>query len=54
MSTAMAYKKLDNGSYIELPFELTEAKTVSIGLVLYMNDDGEAIRFNNLKLYIEQ
>jgi hypothetical protein len=54
LNNAIAYKKLDNGSSIELPFEITEPGIVSIGLLLYMNDDGEAIRFNHLKLYIEQ
>jgi hypothetical protein len=51
LGNSIGYKKLDN-SGVQLNFELTQKTTLSLGCLLYMNDDGEAIRFNSLRLYI--
>jgi hypothetical protein len=51
LGASIGYKKLDN-SGVQLSFELTQQTTLSLGCLLYMNDDGEAIRFNSLRLYI--
>jgi hypothetical protein len=51
LGASIGYKKLDN-SGVQLNYELTQQTTHSIGCLLYMNDDGEAIRFNSLRLYI--
>lgn len=53
VNTAYAYAKLDTGWWWwDTTFEVTEKTTFSMGLVLYMNDDGEATRLNSIRLYI--
>ena len=53
VNTAIASAKLESGWWWwDTTFELTQKTTLSIGLLLYMNDDGEATRLNSLRLYI--
>ncbi|NII27041.1 DUF5013 domain-containing protein [Pseudoflavitalea sp. X16] len=53
VNTAIASAKLENGWWSwDTTFELTQKTTLSLGLLLYMNDDGEATRLNSLRLYI--
>jgi len=53
ISSAFAYKRVDNGSRVITTFTLTQQTIMSLGLVLDMADDGEAMRFNSLRLYIK-
>jgi hypothetical protein len=53
ISSAFAYKRVDNGSRVITTFTLTQQTTLSVGLVLDLADDGEAMRFNSLRLYIK-
>ncbi len=53
ISSAYSYKRVDNGSRVITTFTLAQQTVVSLGLVLDMADDGEAMRFNNLRLYIK-
>lgn len=52
LGASIGYKKLDNYSSVKLSFELTQQTTLSLGCLLYMADDGEAIRFNSIRLFI--
>lgn len=52
LSPAISYGQLTNGSDVQTQFSLTQATPVSVGLVMNMGDDGESIRFNSLRLYI--
>lgn len=53
LNTAIGSAKLENGWWWwDTTFELTQQTTLSLGLVLYMADDGEATRLNSLRLYI--
>ncbi|MBO9202369.1 MULTISPECIES: DUF4998 domain-containing protein [Niastella] len=53
LGSAISYKRVDNGSRVISTFTLTQQTTLSLGLVLDMADDGEAMRFNSLRLYIK-
>lgn len=53
LSSAIAYKRVDNGSHITNTFTLSQQTTLSLGLVLELANDGEAMRFNSLRLYIK-
>ncbi|OQP52645.1 hypothetical protein A4H97_25330 [Niastella yeongjuensis] len=53
ISNAFSYKRVDNGSRVITTFTLTRQTTLSLGLVLDLADDGEAMRFNSLRLYIK-
>jgi hypothetical protein len=53
LGTAISYKRVDNGSRVISTFTLTRQTTLSLGLLLDMADDGEAMRFNSLRLYIK-
>jgi hypothetical protein len=53
LGTAIASKRVDNGSHVTNTFTLTQQTTLSLGLVLDLGDDGEAMRFNSLRLYIK-
>jgi hypothetical protein len=52
LAAAFAYKRVDNGSNVKLEFTVTQPTTFSLGLLLDMGDQGEAMRFNSLRLYI--
>lgn len=52
LASAFAYKQVDNGSSVKLEFTVTQQTTFSLGLLLDMDDQGEAMRFNSLRLYI--
>jgi hypothetical protein len=52
LASAFAYKQVDNGSSVKLEFTVTQPTTFSLGLLLDMDDQGEAMRFNSLRLYI--
>lgn len=52
LSPAISYGQLTNGSDVQTKFTLTQPTTVSVGLVMNMGNDGESIRFNSLRLYI--
>lgn len=52
LAAAFAYKKVDNGSNVKLEFTVTQPTTFSLGLLLDMDDQGEAMRFNSLRLYM--
>jgi hypothetical protein len=53
LNTAIGSAKLENGWWWwDTTFELTQKTTLSLGMVLYMNDDGEATRLNSLRLFI--
>jgi len=52
IGASFGYKKVDNGWGVTMDFTLTQQTTLSIGLLLDMADDGEAMRFNSLRLYI--
>lgn len=53
LNTAHAYAKLESGWWWwDTTFELTQQTTLSMGLLLYMNDDGEATRLNSIRLFI--
>jgi hypothetical protein len=52
LAAAFAYKKVDNGSNVKLEFTVTRQTTFSLGLLLDMSNNGEAMRFNSLRLYI--
>lgn len=53
LSSAIAYKRVNNGSHITNTFTLSQQTTLSLGLVLELASDGEAMRFNSLRLYIK-
>jgi hypothetical protein len=53
LGSTIAYKRVDNGSHIINTFTLSQQTTLSLGLVLDLADDGEAMRFNSLRLYIK-
>lgn len=53
ISSAFSYKRVDNGSRVITTFTVTQQTTLSVGLVLDLADDGEAMRFNSLRLYIK-
>jgi hypothetical protein len=53
ISSAFSYKRVDNGSRVITTFTLTQQTTLSLGLVLDLADDGEAMRFNSIRLYIK-
>lgn len=53
LGTAFASAKLESGWWWwDTTFELTQQTTLSMGLLLYMADDGEATRLNSIRLYI--
>jgi hypothetical protein len=52
LSSAISYGQLTNGSDVQTQFTLTQPTLVSFGVVMNMGDDGESIRFNSLRLYI--
>ncbi len=53
LGTAFASAKLESGWWWwDTTFELTQQTTFSMGLLLYMADDGEATRLNSIRLYI--
>lgn len=52
LGAAFAYKRVDNGSNVKMEFTVTQPTTYSLGLLLDMSDQGEAMRFNSLRLYI--
>ncbi|AXY73526.1 DUF5013 domain-containing protein [Paraflavitalea soli] len=53
LGTAFASAKLESGWWWwDTTFEITQQTTFSMGLLLYMNDDGEATRLNSIRLYI--
>jgi hypothetical protein len=53
LGTAISAKRVDNGSRVISTFTLTRQTTLSLGLVLDLANDGEAMRFNSLRLYIK-
>ncbi|AEV97843.1 hypothetical protein Niako_1472 [Niastella koreensis GR20-10] len=53
LGTAISYKRVDNGSRAICTFTLTQQTTLSLGLLLDLASDGEAMRFNSLRLYIK-
>ena len=53
LSNALSYKRVDNGSRVITTFTLTQQTTLSVGLLLDLADDGEAMRFNSIRLYIK-
>ena len=53
LGTAISYKRVDNGSRVISTFTLTRQTTLSLGLLLDLANDGEAMRFNSLRLYIK-
>jgi hypothetical protein len=53
LGAAISYKRVDNGSRVISTFTLTQQTTLSLGLLLDMANDGEAMRFNSLRLYIK-
>jgi hypothetical protein len=50
---SIASNRVSNGSHVTTTFTLTQQTTLSLGLVLDLADDGEAMRFNSLRLYIK-
>ena len=52
LGAAISYGKLEGGWWWDTQFELTQKTTLSIGMLLYMSDQGEATRLNSLRLYI--
>ncbi|MBO9565390.1 MAG: DUF5013 domain-containing protein [Niastella sp.] len=53
VNTAFASAKLESGWWWwDTTFEVTQKTTFSMGLLLYMDDDGEATRLNSIRLYI--
>jgi hypothetical protein len=52
LNTAISYGQLTNGYDVQTQFTLTQPTVVSVGVVLNMGNDGESIRFNSLRLYI--
>lgn len=52
LGSAFVSTKTTSGSGVTMPFTLTQPTTLSLGLLLEMANDGEAMRFNSLRLYI--
>lgn len=52
LGAALAYAKLEGGWWWDTTFELTQQTTLSLGMLLWMDDQGEATRLNSLRLYI--
>ena len=55
IGAGIAYGQLTNGYDVQTQFTLTQATQVSFGVVLNMStdsNDGESLRFNSLRLYI--
>ena len=52
LAGAIAYKMVDNGSDVQFSFQLSEQTTLSLGCLVNLGDNGNSIRFNSLRLYI--
>lgn len=52
LGAAVGYKRVDNGSDVQFSFTLTETTKLSVGLLLNLGDNGNSMRFNSLRLYI--
>lgn len=52
LGSALSYNKLNGDWWTSTTFELAQQTTLSVGLLLYMDDWGEATRLNSLRLYI--
>jgi len=52
LGAALSYSKLEGGWWWDTQFELTQQTTLSLGMLLWMDDWGEATRLNSLRLYI--
>ncbi|WP_276482708.1 DUF4998 domain-containing protein [Paraflavitalea pollutisoli] len=52
LGAALSYGKLEGGWWWDTTFELTQQTTLSLGMLLWMSDQGEATRLNSLRLYI--
>ncbi|ANI88334.1 hypothetical protein A9P82_02895 [Arachidicoccus ginsenosidimutans] len=54
LSTAIGYQLVNNGSDVQVSFELTQQTTISLGCVVNLGTSGNSMRFNSLRLYINQ
>lgn len=52
LGAALSYGKMEGGWGWDTQFELTQQTTLSLGMLLWMSDQGEATRLNSLRLYI--
>lgn len=52
INSAIGYKMVDNGSDVKFSFELTRQTTLSLGCLVNLGDNGNSMRFNSLRLYI--
>jgi hypothetical protein len=52
ISSAIGYKMVDNGSDVQFSFELTKQTQLSLGCLVNLGDNGNSMRFNSLRLYI--
>ena len=52
INKAIGYKMVDNGSDVQFSFELTKQTQLSLGCLVNLGDNGNSMRFNSLRLYI--
>lgn len=54
LAMAIGYKMVDNGSDVQFSFELSQKTTLSLGCLVNLGDNGNSMRFNSLRLYINR
>ena len=52
LAMAIGYKMVDNGSDVQFSFELHQKTKLSVGCLVNLGDNGNSMRFNSLRLYI--
>jgi hypothetical protein len=52
LAMAIGYKMVDNGSDVQFSFELHQKMKLSVGCLVNLGDNGNSMRFNSLRLYI--